>query len=340
MKIDSKKNTRVMLINPPFQRLKGIAHIYLPIGLGYLTSYISKDGGVEAVIYNAELPGPSEKLVFNMRYRDMLGFHSRYIDALHDEGNYVWKEIRKTIADFAPDIACLTVMTAKYGSALNVSKIAKAVNKDCKVVWGGPHPTIEPDGVLRNPAVDYAVRGEGEAALKGLIGLLSDNKDPSSAQLEEIAGLSYKTQNGIRHNPPGKLMEDLDALPPPAKEKVLFKERYLPSSWGDIITLRGCPFRCGYCGAHNIWTRRVRYRRPEKVIEEIVSVISRYGTREFYFWDDNFTLDRKRTLKLCGLLRSMDQRISWGCTTRVDILDDEIVREMKAAGCSNISIGI
>lgn len=339
MRYDGKKNVRVLLINPPFQRLKGIAHIYMPIGLGYLCSYISKYGRIDASIYNAEVPEISEKLIFHMKYQDMLRFHKKYTDALYDENNYIWKEARKVISDFGPDFVCLTVMTAKYDSALNISKIAKSVNGNCKVVWGGPHPTIDPDGVLRNSCVDFAVRGEGEATLKELIDTVSENANFSS-RLEQIDGLSYKSENGVKNNPDRKFIEDLDALPLPAKDKMLYRERYLPSSWGDIITLRGCPFRCGYCGAHNIWTRRVRHRKPKNVIEEMRSIISKYDNKEFYFWDDNFTLDRQKALKICGLIKSSGMRISWGCTTRVDLLDDEIIREMKSAGCNNISIGI
>ena len=340
MKMDKRKKNRILLINPPFQRLKGIAHIYLPIGLGYLCAYISKEDSVVAAIYNSEVPDLSEKLIFQIKYQDMLNFHEKYIDALRDENNYVWKEVRRTISDFAPDVVCLTVMTAKYDSALNISNIAKTVNKDCKVIWGGPHPTIEPEGVLRNSSVDFAVRGEGEITLSELISVLSEDWTPSSSKLERINGLSYKADGGIKHNSPRGLIEDLDTLPFPSRDKVLFSERYLPSSWGDIITLRGCPFRCGYCSAHNIWTRRVRYKKPEKVIEEIRYVISKYGNKEFYFWDDSFTLDRNRALELCGLLKNIGTRISWGCTTRVDLLDDAIIKAMKSAGCSSISIGI
>lgn len=331
---------KMLFINPPFQRLKGIAQIYFPLGLGYLCSYISRDKRIDAMIYNAEVPSRSERLPFHVRYQDMLNLHKRYIQAIADEKHYVWQEVYKAIKEFDPDVIGITVLTAKYGSALKISQISKSLNKDCKVVWGGPHASVDAQRILGNDEVDFVIRGEGEAALKGLIELFIEGKNDFREELCNVQGLSYKIDSGIFHNPDRPLIEDLDALPPPSKNRVMFAERYLPSSWGDIITLRGCPFNCAYCGAYNTWTHKVRFRSPASVLEEVDSIISEYHNREFYFWDDNFTLDRERTLQLCRLLKGSKNRISWGCTTRVDLLDDLLVRSMKEAGCNYVSIGI
>ncbi len=335
-----KNEIKVLFINPPFQRLKGMAQVYFPLGLGYLCSYISRDSRVKAMIYNAETPDLSEKTMLYAKYREMLDLHDKYIRAIQDDSHYVWAEARKVIRDFKPDIVCVTVMTAKYGSALKISHIAKTANSSCKVVWGGQHATIDCERVLREPLVDFVVMGEGEITLKNLVDLIAGGRETDHGSLSSVEGLSYKIGSKTFHNPRRKLIEDLDSLALPAKDKLLFKERYLPSTWGDIITLRGCPFRCGYCSAHNIWTRKTRYRALESVMEEIKSVISKYHTTEFNFCDDSFTLNRDRALKLCGLLKKLKPRITWWCTTRVDLLDDELVREMKAAGCISVSIGV
>jgi radical SAM superfamily enzyme YgiQ (UPF0313 family) len=331
---------KILLVNPPFQRLKGIAQTYFPLGLGYLCAVLSSDKRVDAMIYNAETPNFSERLPFHIKYQDMLNLHNRYINSLQDDHHYVWQEIYEVIKDFNPDIVGISVMTAKYGSSLKISKIAKSVNKNCKVIWGGPHATVDSERVLENNAVDFVVRGEGEITLKDLIDLLVESKDNFRDDLSRINGLSYKIDSKVFHNPDRAFIEDLDTLAFPEKEKVFFSNRYLPSSWGDIITSRGCPFNCGYCSAPNIWTYKVRYRSIQKILEEIDAIISKYNTKEFYFWDDNLTLNRDRTLKFCRLLKQNRMRISWGCTTRVDLLDDLIVKEMKQAGCSYISIGI
>lgn len=331
---------KVLLINPPFQRLKGIAHTYFPLGLGYLCADLSRDNRINAMVYNAETPDLSEHLPFHVKYQDMLKLHRNYIYALQNNKHYVWKEVYRVIQEFNPDLIGLSIMTAKYSSAIEIAQIAKSINNNYKVVCGGPHPTIDPEGVLQNPGVDFVVRGEGEETLKELVDLTIQHKDTFQEKLSSVDGLSYKSDSRIYHNRERKLIENLDDLSFPARDKLFFGHRYLPSSWGDMITLRGCPFRCGYCGAHNTWHYKVRYREPLKVLEEINTVIAQYNTREFYFWDDNFTLDRERTLELCQLITQNNIRISWGCTTRVDLLDDSTVKELKQAGCTLISIGI
>ena len=331
---------KVLFINPPFQRLKGMAQVYLPLGLGYLCSYLSRDRKINAMIYNAETPDLAEKTILHAKYQDMLNLHDKYVIALKDDGHYVWEEARRVIRDFRPDVVCVTVMTAKYGAALKISRIAKTANSGCRVVWGGQHATIDYERVLKEPLVDFVVRGEGEVTLKSLVDLIAAGKDADQGSLSSIESLSYKIGSNAFHNPRRELIEDLDSLPFPARDKLLFKERYLPSSWGDIITLRGCPFRCGYCSAHNIWTRKTRYRALDNVMEEIKAVIEKNHTTEFNFCDDSFTLNRGRALELCALLKKLKPHITWWCTTRVDLLDDHLVKEMKAAGCTSVSIGV
>ncbi len=331
---------KILLINPPFQRLKGIAHIYFPLGLGYLCTAVSADRMVNAMIYNAEVPDFSERLPFHVRYSDMLKLHDKYIDSLSNDNHYVWQEIAGVIKDFNPDLVGISVMTAKFAPSLKLSQIAKSLNRDCKVVWGGSHATVDPKRVLQNEAVDFVVRGEGEVTLRNLTDLLLKDIGNFHKGLQSIEGLSYKIDSQIFHNSDRALINDLDDLALMEKDKVFFRNRYLPSSWGDIITSRGCPFTCGYCSAHNTWTYRVRFRSIQKILEEIDLVIAKYNTKEFYFWDDNFTLNRDRILEFCRLLKQKKMQISWGCTTRVDLLDDFLIKEIKKAGCNYISIGI
>ncbi|MBL7196577.1 MAG: radical SAM protein [Candidatus Omnitrophica bacterium] len=331
---------KILLINPPFERLQGIAHIYFPLGLGYLCSSLLNVKEADVWIYNAELPHFSEGLLFHARYQEMLKLHNNYIESLRKDDHYVWQEVHRVIKGFNPDVIGISAMTAKYGSALKVSQIAKSLKQNCKVIWGGPHATIDSVGVLRNNCVDFVARGEGEITLRSLISLLIKSNEPSCDDMGAIAGLSFKNGSGVIGNPDRPPVEELDALEFPEKNRVFFMDRYLPTSWSDMITLRGCPFRCGYCGAHNIWTYKVRRRSLDNILEEIEMIIAKYNLKKFYFWDDNFTLNRERTIEFCRLLRKRKVNINWGCTTRVDLLDDILLKEMKDAGCNYVSVGI
>jgi len=89
-----------------------------------------------------------------------------------------------------------------------------------------------------------------------------------------------------------------------------------------------------------MWERRVRYRSVASVMEEIRQVRRDYGTAQFAFKDDSFTVKKKHVEEICTALKREGHRIGWTCTTRVDLIDDAILKTMKSAGCNVISVGV
>ena len=325
---------KVLLINPPCHRLKGFGHIYHPLGLGYLCA-IAEKLGIEAKIYNAEAPDFNEKLCNFESHTDKLRSQKKYIDALNDNNHYVWKEAREVIDTFRPDIIGITVMTVKYPSAKRISEMAKTLDRHIKVVWGGPHPTICTKEVINEPTVDFVVFGEGEQTFEELLlAILAKNC------FDKIKGLAYKENGVVKINPSRELIKDLDRLPLTDRVNVLYPERYTSNSFGHLITTRGCPFSCGYCSAKNIWSRACRYRTVENVVTEIRWVIEKYNTKNFYFWDSSFTVSRKHAMAICKRLIDDSLDINWGCETRVDTVDLEMLKMMKKAGCQMIRLGV
>ena len=168
---------RVLLINPPFERLQGKRSIYFPIGLAYLSG-VAKRYNAETKIYNAELPGKNDKaMIHDGSYELRLKAHHFYTDSLRDDANPVWKEARGVILGFQPDVIGIGVKTSQYGSALKISKIAKELNENCFIVWGGAHPTLLPEETLAEDCVDFVIEGEGEEAFAELISSIRDKKD-------------------------------------------------------------------------------------------------------------------------------------------------------------------
>ena len=327
---------KVLLINPPFHRLKGFGHTYYPIGLGYLCAVANKLGA-ESRIYNADAADMHEKVNYSENYNEKIKSHKKYINALSNSGHYVWKEIEDVVRSWRPDVVGITVMTAKYASAIKVSEIAKGISGDqVKVVWGGPHSTICTREVIGEPLVDFVVSGEGEKTFEELLAQLKIGDD----DFGKIKGLAFK-RNGISQvNAPRDLVCNLDELVPPDRQSIIYPERYFADSFGNMITSRGCPFLCGYCSAKSIWTGKTRHKSIDSVILEIRGMRSKFGSKNFYFWDDSFTVNRNRTIDICNRLINESLNINWGCTTRVDLLDEEMLRLMKKAGCDYISIGV
>lgn len=327
---------RILLVEPPFQHLKGIRAHYFPIGLGYLAAVLRAHGH-DALIHNAELmaraavpelPGDGHTAV---RFTQ----HRRYREALAAETHAAWTEVRDVLREFQPDLVGITVRSAKLPSALRIARIVKSVAPQCRVVVGGPHPTVAPEECAAQADVDFVIRGEGEQTIAELCDALENG-----GELEAVAGLTFRREGQVIETPPRPLIQDLDALPFPARSAVSRPGRYDARMMGDVVTGRGCPFHCGYCSAASTWTRRVRYRSVANVLDELEAIRREFGTRDVSFWDDSFTVNRRRVIELCRGMRERRLGMRWSCTTRVDLLDDEMLGEMRRAGCVNIALGI
>jgi radical SAM superfamily enzyme YgiQ (UPF0313 family) len=191
--------------------------------------------------------------------------------------------------------------------------------------------------VIREDCVDYVVRGEGELTMLELADFVVKGiGDPA-----DIKGIAYKRDGVVHTTPDRPFIEDPDTLPFPDRGLFALKCYTFP---GNVLTSRGgCPFACDFCAVNNIWQGRRRYRRAEKVIEEVKAVMTEFHFDGIAFADDTFTLDRKHTMELCGLLKEMAAEglgVPWSCSTRADLVDRELLQEMVWAGCQSIQYGV
>jgi len=322
---DGSTSKRILLINPPFYRLMGSHFNGLALGICYIAAVL-RNHGYDVRVYNADYAGDANYV----DQRQIFESYDEYKKILNDADHPLWKEAKETIRDFSPDIVGITMLTGTYKSAENVARIAKGISREIKVVAGGVHPTILPEETIRNSYFDYVIRGEGEYTLLELV---------SGVREEDIRGLTYTNgKDEIISNPAREFIKDLDALPFPSRDLFLNDTHYIDYSY--IMTGRGCPFECTYCASKKIWGRKVRYRSPESVVEEVKYVYRTFGTRFFYFVDDTFTLNKKRTEKICKLLIQNDLDIEWICDTRLDTLDEKTLKLMKKSGCVRVKVGV
>lgn len=335
----SGRTWRVLLINPPFQRLKGVNNLYFPLGLGYLAGSL-KAAGFDCGIYNAENPQADEVTPHN--HTSLLEQHHKYIEALHDDSHYVWQEVRRTIRDFKPDILGVSVLTPIYGSAVHVNRMCREMFPDVRIVWGGPHPTVQSREILADePEVEFCVLGEGEITMAELCG----NLRAGATDFDHVAGIVYRGAGGaIKTTKPREYTDDLDALPWPDKSASIYLDAYFRdperAQLGNVFGSRGCPFKCAYCSSHTIWTRKVRYRTPESVVAEIESLKRDFGVERISFLDDTFTMNRKWATSICNLMNKKTVNVRWGCYTRLDVLTEPLLETMQGAGLAEMDVGI
>ncbi|MDD5659268.1 MAG: radical SAM protein [Actinomycetota bacterium] len=254
-------------------------------------------------------------------------------------------DVKAYCEDFAPinyneiksaDLVGISSITSTSTRSYKLINEIKKINPKVPVVMGGAHPTFMPDEVIENGS-DYAVRGEGEKTILELISAIEGKID-----MKDVNGLSFKKDGNIIHNKDRELIENLDDLPFPDWSLL---ENHKEINYMPIQTSRGCPYACKFCSVIKVFGRKYRFRSVDSIIAEIKHVLKTFeGTKakRIFFYDDNFSANRKRTKNL--LRKITEQKIkmpTWFSQERLDISEDEeLLTLMAKTGCKRIMAGI
>jgi radical SAM superfamily enzyme YgiQ (UPF0313 family) len=251
-----------------------------------------------------------------------------------------YEEIGEEILKRNPDIVSISALTPTIGVALDSADKIKQVKPDTIVVLGGYHPTFEYKSVLEEESVDVVVRGEGEYTLLELVRTIENNGD-----LFNVEGLAFHDENdgSLIVTPDRPIIENLDELPFPAFH-LLPMEKYrilnITTNVATIITTRGCPMQCSFCSSAALHGHKLRRRSVKNVVNEIEMRLMEQNIDTIAFMDDTFTLNKRFVKEFCSEIKKRDLKFWWGCTSRVDTLDRDLLQTMKDAGCITIFIGV
>ncbi|MHA2008567.1 MAG: B12-binding domain-containing radical SAM protein [Promethearchaeota archaeon] len=243
------------------------------------------------------------------------------------------------------DIVAITSMTPQISHALEVAQMAK--KQGCITIMGGYHPTLAPNYVAEHPAVDYAIRGEGEHTFRELVQFIDGNK--TREVLKHIDGVSYKNQEGhVIHNKDRRLEQNLDNFSMPRRDLLDDKKYiYLGNRVAQLETSRGCPHNCKFCCIIKMWRnsdRPVTYRTKstKRIMQEIYDID--WKNDFIFFCEDNFTIKIKRTKEILEtIIRSgVPNKIYLSCQSRVDTLyqNQWLIDLMHKAGMRQVFLGI
>jgi len=234
------------------------------------------------------------------------------------------EETEEIIKEFNPDVVGISATTPQIRGAVSFAKLVRKINKKIKIVIGGPHVTADPGFFKRLNYFDYAITGEGEISFSELLNDLRDGKEVESQVI------------------PGKSLEDLDKNGF-LNMDLVDREDYMISPYGSnfltVHTSRGCPFNCVYC-SNPVGKRFVRYRDVKKVLDEIEYHMKNFEVKFILFTDDTFTLNRKRTRELLQGIIDRGIKLKWSCETRANMVDEDLIKLMKEAGCIEIAFGV
>lgn len=234
------------------------------------------------------------------------------------------------------DFAVIFTSTPGFRNDILLAKMLKDARPDMKIAFVGPHVTVLPAESLKAaPAIDFVARREFDFSVAEFAG---------GKSLEQIAGISFRKNGCIAHNPDRPYLEDLDSLPFVVEifKRDLEYERYsipfLLHPYVSFYTSRGCPAQCTFC----LWPQtmsghRWRTRSGGNVLAEVRKAREMFPrAREIFFDDDTFTWNKDRVLEICRLIKPL--KLRWSCNARVNT-DLETLRGMKEAGCRLLVVG-
>lgn len=303
-----------------------IALIYPPFG------NIENQPNIKAVADNYGV-FPPLSLAYVAGILQHAGHQVKLIDAntLHLSKQEVLKKVR----NFNPDLLAFTVTTYLFYPVLKWIRYLKE-NTGVKVLIGGVHMGLYPKETLSHREIDYAIIGEAEETLPELINALETKKS-----LKNVRGICYRDDSKVVITKSRKLVKNLDNIPFPLRDQ-LPNNKYCSfvskrKNFATMITARGCPFKCIYCEQGNT---PYRVRSAENVVDEMEDCYNNYKIREIDFFDPEFTINKKHVIDICEEIRKRGVDIVWSCRSRVDTVDDEMLKKMSKAGCYRIYYGI
>ncbi len=305
--MENRKLKKIALIRPKYN-----THIITPpLGLGYISSYL-KSRGHQVLLIDALNKGLS---------------NDELLKILNKEGI-------ETVG-----ITCLTAFSREV---FELSKLLKENN--IKVIIGGIHSTFLPYQTLVESKADMVICGEGEIAFSQIL--------ESDFNISGIKGV-YSLEKLDDENSPyenADIIENLDELPFPDWEQINphtypqathgFFAKNFPV--GFVTSTRGCPYSCKFCASPGFYKKKIRFRSPKNVVDEIKYLLNEIKVKEIHFEDDNLTYDKNHAMEICRLIIESGIKINWGCPNgiRADKVDDELIKQMKKSGCYFFFYGV
>lgn len=297
---------RILLVKPPGRHGLSYAFDIIPTGLEYIAASI-------------------EDIVDDINIID-LEMDQKPAD----------RTLERYLNELKPDLVGISMSSTEHKEGLDIAKAAYA--HGIKVVMGGFHPTAIYAELLTHKEVTFVVRGEGEHTMRELV---------SKGSAEDVLGVSYRKGKEVVNNPDRPVIPDLDSIPLPARH--LRRYHYLLAlakgrEYDVITTSRGCWGKCSFCCEPSISHSRMRFRKAEKVIEEIEKIYALHDKKPLCIeiTDPHFMGKPRLVEQICDLLAKRDMDIEYIAKVRPDTMAKfpKIVKKMVQVGIDSYEMGI
>ena len=218
---------------------------------------------------------------------------------------------------------------------IKCSKIAKQLKKDILVVLRcGAVEYVAEELMKKEKTIDVVFYGETDFTLYELLANADKNK---------IKGVFYRENIKIVKTAKRPFLEDMESLPIVDRSLIKNKLYIRPDNGkplGLIETSRGCPYSCIFCLTPYTYGHLHRRRRVSSIIKEIRICVEDYGILDFHFKSDIFSFNKEWIIELCNEIMKNNLKIRWFANSRVDSIDDNLLKVMKKSGCFALAIGV
>jgi len=274
-----------------------------PISLGYIASFLKSKGFTVKILTVGEDTSVSRASLYQL------------------------------ITSFQPALVGLTAYQRTMLYVIGLARFMKSVDANIKIAIGGPQATFMPSAAFAElPEIDYICRSSGEVTLFRIAGAI-ENGTPFS----DLLGASYKDAgNAVCDTAELEDLTDLDDYPSPYLDDVF---DYSCMREAIMLTSRGCPHHCIYCYTPHAFKHKVSFHSIERVIEEI-KWIRKNGVRRLWFADPNISFKPARIMKILDRMLTAGLETEMWLQTRADLVNAEVMKNMKRAGVSTIAFGL
>jgi anaerobic magnesium-protoporphyrin IX monomethyl ester cyclase len=239
------------------------------------------------------------------------------------------------LADFvegSAPIVGFSCMSYALPLVIAAARLIKRRHPEKMILLGGIGPSGAGDALLAFcPEIDVIVLGEGERTIVELLRCLrrKDNLKTVAGIICRDGGMPVTTASRPR-------IPSMTELAPPAYRRIdLSRYRLVDSQFG-----RGCPFKCSFCDIAPYWGRLNTHRPIEHYVDELEQLVRQHGARDVFIVDDTFVLSRKAVVQFCNEIVRRKLQFEWGCYARVDLMDEDLIERMAAAGCRKVFYGV
>lgn len=276
--------------------------------------------------------------IVSARYRsEMINFDSLHSLGILPHGKTIQESLERMteyMLSFSPRLVGFYTICNSFVTVAELARRLHERSPETKIIFGGPHASVTADVCLRAfPFLSAVCRGESERTFLPLVTALLEGGD-----LAEVPGITWIRDGRVTENPAAPLLTDQEL-----GEYTVFDRQTDENGEIRDIALeggRGCPFSCTFCSTSSFWERHFRIKPVDTLIAEMDRFHELYHTLNFAIEHDNFTCRREHIADFCRKLIDRGSPYKWRCSSRADVLDEELIRLMSQAGCMNIFLGV